>query len=220
MSKQVGTPLAGVLMELGRITTFSDGEGNFTLELPTELVPTEDFNLEIPTGDIYFDPDSQSNQTIDFQRAQFQDTSGTDELNPRHHPNLVSTFLDGSGIYGSDSDRANALRLNDGTGKLKASPGNLLPFNSTEYFPDGLLENGNAGEGNPGNLFVAGDVRASENVGLASLHTLFVREHNRLAEIIAAFDPNLDDEAIYQQARKLVTAQIQQITYSEYLPLL
>ena len=215
-----GTPLSSVLIELGRITTFTDEEGNFTLELPPELVPTEEFNIEIPTGDIYFDPYRTGNQTIDFQRAQFQDTSGTDSLNPRRHPNLVSTFLDGSGIYGSDTDRADALRLNDGTGKLKTSQGDLLPFNSIEYFPEGLLENGNAGRGNPGSLFVAGDVRASENVALASFHTLFVREHNRLAETIATENPDFDEETIYQQARKLVTAQIQQITYSEYLPLL
>ena len=53
---------------------------------------------------------------------------------------------------------------------------------------------------------------------LASLHTVLLREHNRLAEEIAAANSDLDGDQIYQQARRLVKAQIQHITYSEYLP--
>ncbi|MDB9516882.1 peroxidase family protein [Roseofilum reptotaenium CS-1145] len=72
-------------------------------------------------------------------------------------------------------------------------------------------------------------MRANEQVGLIAVHTLFVREHNRLAEQIAA-DPDTAMEAeklelsvddyIYETARKLVGAKIQIITYNEYLPLL
>ena len=52
------------------------------------------------------------------------------------------------------------------------------------------------------------------------MHTLWVREHNRIADEIAATDPSLSDEQIYQQARRIVTAEIQAITYNEYLPAL
>ena len=52
------------------------------------------------------------------------------------------------------------------------------------------------------------------------MQTLFVREHNRLAGQIAAANPGLGDEAIYQRARAMVIAEIQVITYKEWLPAL
>jgi hypothetical protein len=69
-------------------------------------------------------------------------------------------------------------------------------------------------------LFLAGDVRANEQVALTVMHTLFMREHNRLARQIAAENPQLDDEEIYQRARRLVGAEIQVITFEEFLPAL
>jgi hypothetical protein len=69
-------------------------------------------------------------------------------------------------------------------------------------------------------MFLAGDVRANEQVGLTAMHTLFVREHNRLAAEIAHSDPTLSGEAIYQRARALVAALMQAITYREFLPAL
>lgn len=52
------------------------------------------------------------------------------------------------------------------------------------------------------------------------MHTLFVREHNHLAEDIAAIYPDRTDEEIYQLARKIVAAEMQAITYNEFLPAL
>jgi peroxidase len=67
---------------------------------------------------------------------------------------------------------------------------------------------------------LAGDVRANENSLLTSLHTVFTREHNRLVDIIAAQQPILSAEQQYQLARKLVGAEMQIITYNEFLPAL
>lgn len=64
---------------------------------------------------------------------------------------------------------------------------------------------------------VAGDVRALEMPGLASMHTLFLREHNRIAQELAFLD---DDDEIFELTRRIVGAEMQNIVYNEYLPAL
>lgn len=79
---------------------------------------------------------------------------------------------------------------------------------------DGLLPMDESG------MVIAGDVRASENVGLTAIQTLFVREHNRLADEISVADPEASDEEVYQRARLVVIGLVQSITYNEFLPAL
>lgn len=217
-----GVPLPGVPVSLGRLIIHTDADGHFEIELPSTLVPTESFDIEVPQGDIHFDPFGTGTETIELHRSGYDTQTGSSVNNPRRHPNLVTSFIDAGVVYGSDADRAAALRTFSG-GRLKSQvgpDGELLPLNNTTFFPNGVLENDNAGGSDPTTLFVAGDVRASENPALTALHTILLREHNRLADEIAAADPNLSDEQIYQQARRLVGALIQHITYNEYLPLL
>ncbi|KAL1779886.1 lactoperoxidase isoform X2 [Sigmodon hispidus] len=66
----------------------------------------------------------------------------------------------------------------------------------------------------------SGDSRASEQILLATSHTLFVREHNRLARALHRLNPHWDGEKLYQEARKIMGAFIQIITYRDYLPIL
>lgn len=115
-------------------------------------------------------------------------------------------------VYGTSLERANALRTMSG-GRMNTSSGDLLPFNT------GLLHNANdSGLFPDDQLFVAGDVRSNEQPGLTAMHTLFVREHNRLADEIAAAQPTWTDEEIYQHARRTVSGIVQSITYNEFLP--
>ncbi len=51
-----------------------------------------------------------------------------------------------------------------------------------------------------------GDVRVDENTALTSIHTLFVREHNRLARALRVLNPTWSSETLYQEARKIVGA--------------
>jgi len=168
----------------------------------------ESFPIEVPAGDAYFDPAGTGSETIDLDRSEYNLSTGDSLDNPRQQVNTISAFIDGSAVYGSELERADALRTFEG-GRLKTSEGDLLPFNEA-----GL---DNAG-GTSDALFLAGDVRANENTALTAVHTLWVREHNRIADEIAATDPSLSDEQIYQQARRIVTAEIQAITYNEFLP--
>ena len=180
------------------------------LDLTESADPVEAFNIEVPTGDEYFDPDGTGEQVIALNRSIYDEETGDEIGDPRQQINQITAFLDGSVVYGSDEERAAALRTFEG-GKLKTSGGDLLPFNE-----EGLE---NAG-GTFDSLFLAGDVRANENAALTAMHTVWVREHNRLADEIAAENPELTDEEIYQQARAIVRAQLQVITYNEFLPAL
>jgi peroxidase len=160
----------------------------------------EAFNIPVPTGDAFFDPNSVGGQVIGLTRSRFDPATGTGTDNPRQQINQITAFIDASMVYGSDPATANSLRTFVG-GKLKTTDGNLLPVDTA------------------GN-FVAGDVRVNENVELTSIQTLFMREHNRLAGQIARANPSLTDEQIYQRARAIVGAEIQVITYKQWLPAL
>ncbi|BAY84583.1 putative heme peroxidase [Calothrix parasitica NIES-267] len=170
-------------------------------------------NIQVPTGDPFLDPQGNGNVVIGVDDSLFIEGTGTDPSNPRQLPNEITAFIDGSNIYGSDEERTKFLRSNQG-GKLKVSEGNLLPFN------DGTVENDNPTRQDPTELFVAGDVRANENTVLTSIHTIFVREHNRIADELTQAHPEWSDEQLFQRARQINIAQYQSIIFNEYLPTL
>ena len=181
------------------------------LDLTGLASPAEPFDIPIPAGDPYFDPMNTGTQIMPFSRSKYDTSTGTGLGNPRQQINEITSYIDASMVFGSDGTRATALRTLSG-GRLKTSDGNLLPLNTLG------LPNGTGGAPDPTQFYVAGDVRVNEQVALTAVHTLFMREHNRVADEIAAANPGWTDEQIYQRARKLVGAEIQVITYNEFLP--
>ncbi len=175
------------------------------LDLTPEVEPVESFDIPIPTGDPWFDPGGTGDQEMHFGRSAYVVAAGV-----REQVNAITAYVDASNVYGSDAERAAALRTLDGTGKLETSVGNLLPFNDA-----GLPNAGGTGNA----LFLAGDFRANEQVGLTAMHTLFVREHNWIVDNILQTEGMTGDQ-IYEAARALVAAEMQAITYREFLPLL
>lgn len=167
-----------------------------------------DWNIAVPRGDRHFDPDGTGQAEIPFSRS-----TPMEGFEGREQFNGITGWLDASMVYGSDAERAAALRTFEG-GRLATSDGDRLPFNTQG------LANENPVRRPAESLHLAGDVRANENVALLSLHTVFLREHNRLVGEFAKADPTLDDEQLYQKARKMVGAQVQAITYNEFLPAL
>ena len=149
---------------------------------------------------------------IPFERSGYAAGTGTGTDNPRQQMNDNTAYIDASMVYGSDEPRAMALRTLSG-GRMKTSPGEMLPYNT-----DGLWPNANEGQQPDESLFLAGDVRANEQLGLIAMHTLFVREHNWWADQLADQHPSWNDEQLYQHARKLVGGTVQAITYNEFLP--
>ncbi len=148
---------------------------------------------------------------IPFQRSAVAAGTGISAANPRQQMNSISSYIDASNVYGSDSVRQTALRDLGNGGRLKTSIGDMLPFNTPGLPNAGSMD---------ATFFLAGDVRANEQSGLTSMHTLFVREHNRLAGLLADDNPSWNDEELFQTSRKIVGAEMQAITYREFLPAL
>ena len=159
---------------------------------------------------------------MDFFRALFDSSTGTPG-NPRAFRNEITSVIDGSVIYGSDRKRADALRTFK-NGKLKTGRPQTIDKQrdyKTQTMPLNAmgLKNEEA-ENNSELLFLAGDIRVNEQMALVALHTLFLREHNRLCDLILKKYPDANDSDIYHLARKIVGMEIQRITFEEFLPAL
>jgi len=181
------------------LTPTQEGPEAETMNIETVVEPGEDF----------------PGRTIPFTRSVFRIVDGV-----RRTPTIISSYLDGTSVYGDALERAAALRIMDGTGKLKtgtADNGEVLMPKNVEG-----LSNANAGPTPADQLFLAGDIRANENAHLTAMHTLFVREHNRRCDELVVAEPELagQDEMIYQRARRLTVGVLQAITFYEFLPLL
>ncbi len=135
----------------------------------------------------------------------------------RQQINTLSSFLDASQVYGTTDSRLAWLRADSGSELLL--PSGYLPRSdargNTAAAP--LMGLMGALAANRSGAIVAGDVRANENLALTSIQTLFAREHNR---IVAALPASLGADEKFQLARRIVGAEIQYITYTEFLPTL
>ncbi|XP_032946415.1 eosinophil peroxidase [Rhinolophus ferrumequinum] len=141
--------------------------------------------------------------------------------NVRNQINALTSFLDASMVYGSEVSLAHRLRNKTNYLGLLAvnqrfsdNGRALLPFDNLHEDPC-LLTNRSARIP----CFLAGDSRSSETPKLAAVHTLFMREHNRLATELRRLNPTWTGDKLYEEARKIVGAMVQIITYRDYLPL-
>ncbi|KAK3087688.1 hypothetical protein FSP39_009192 [Pinctada imbricata] len=166
-------------------------------EIGPECIP-----IDIPTDDPYYNRSCMS-LTRSSPAPRVDRVPGA-----REQLNEVTSYIDASTVYGSDDEIAASLRT------FKKG---LLITESHERLPSGgkskcFLET------EADYCQKAGDKRVNVVPNLGALHLLFVREHNRIAERLAAINPSWNDETIYQESRKIVSAITQHITYNEYLP--
>nr|XP_020506368.1 eosinophil peroxidase-like [Labrus bergylta] len=206
------------------IRSFSDG-----IDCDKTCERTEPcFPIEIPKNDprLYSQPD----QCMTFFRSAAACGSGNTghmfgASTVRQQMNTLTSFIDAGQVYGSDDTKAQFLRdLSTDEGLLRVNTEftdndrELLPFSSMTSnmcATRAKITNQNDTEEVP--CFLSGDERSNENIGLSSLHTLFMREHNRLARALAKLNPHWNGERLYQEARKIMGAYFQVIMYRDYL---
>ncbi|XP_033832017.1 eosinophil peroxidase isoform X2 [Periophthalmus magnuspinnatus] len=148
------------------------------------------------------------------------------ESNKREQINALTAFLDLGQVYGSEEKLALFLRDTENEGGLmrvntefRDNGRELLPFTNLEMnmcaTRKRVTNDTNATEVP---CFIAGDGRVDENIALTSLHTLFVREHNRVARALKRINPQWDSERLYQESRKILGAYTQIFVFRDYLP--
>jgi hypothetical protein len=107
-------------------------------------------------------------------------------------------WWDGSQVYGRDPSFANALRTGE-NGKLKLDDRGLIP-QEIEAHVDLT--------GVAGNFWV----------GLALLHSLFMREHNAVCDHLHETHPELSDDELYDKAHLVVAALMAKIHTTDWTP--
>jgi peroxidase len=156
---------------------------------------TTDISITVPADDAFLAPGS----IIPVTRVAIDPATGV-AGHPATAINTVTGWLDGSQVYGSDAATAASLRTADG--HMKMSAGQNLPLVDTDQ----------------GKAFAAGDVRAQENPDLTALQALFLREHNYQVDQLHEEHPNWSGDKLYETAKAITTAEMVNITYSEFLP--
>ncbi|KAL1490768.1 hypothetical protein ABEB36_013412 [Hypothenemus hampei] len=177
--------------------------------LPPEASHYACLPIHLPFGDPFYKGYKQ--RCMNFVRS---------ILAPRHdcsmgyaqQMNKLTHFIDASSVYGSTPEQTSELR--------SFQDGKLVVFNDfgRELLPLAkdpeaclTMEQGSA-------CFQSGDTRTNQMITLVVMHTLFLREHNRLAEALAQLNPHWNDEELFLETRQILIGEMQNIIYKEYLP--
>ncbi|KAF9823688.1 hypothetical protein SFRURICE_013169 [Spodoptera frugiperda] len=122
-----------------------------------------------------------------------------------HYPDL-------SHLYGSTEEKLSSLRDAGGLLKVFNDYGRDLPP-LTERKECLSAKEGAA-------CFESGDNHGNQIISLTVLHTIFTREHNRVARALSALNPTWDEDRVFWETRRILQAEFQHMIYNEWLPLL
>ena len=162
--------------------------------------------ISIPSNDPFFRGQKSCMNFVRSSPGPALDCS----LRYREQVNQLTHWLDLSQVYGSSLTEQREVRAFTG-GRLliNAGPdGPLLPVDTQET------------SCKAGACMKAGDGRVNEQPNLGVMHTMFLREHNRIAGELSALNPGWSDEQVFQETRKILIGVYQHIVYNEWLPII
>ena len=153
---------------------------------------------ENPWELVLADDDDWPERPMKVRRARRDPTSDEDPYTPPTFDTEDSHWWDGSQIYGSQEDFAQAIRSGD-AGKLRLDADGLPPADLDEFIDP---------EGVGGNFWV----------GLGLLHTLFMLEHNAICDRLRREYPDWSDDRLFAKARLINAALMAKIHTTEWTP--
>ena len=191
--------------------------------------PPESLDISISPNDPVY-----GNQTVEempLDRVQYEHQSGVWADLPRQQVNSVTSWIDGSHVYGVSKGWADIIRSGNG-GKLKTGERSEsgAPGTGNNASENTISENTQfpalnkwgvplATNLKPHNClypdikdqYLFGDTRSNVNPGVYSLHWLMFSEHNNIAKELNR--TGMNDKWIFDKSRYLTIAKFQKITF-------
>ncbi|XP_013145053.1 PREDICTED: dual oxidase [Papilio polytes] len=178
--------------------------------------PIEHHRIPVDKCDHMYDPECQGAKHMPFLRAAYDRQTGQSPNSPREQINQITSWIDGSFVYSTSEAWVNAMRSFQ-NGSLASDGG--MPLRNTKRVP--LFNNPVPHYMrmlSPERLFLLGDPRTNQNPALVTFGILLLRWHNVVAARVHKQHPDWDDEQLFQRARRIVIASLQNIILYEYVP--
>uniref|UniRef100_A0A8C2KZA0 NAD(P)H oxidase (H2O2-forming) n=1 Tax=Cyprinus carpio TaxID=7962 RepID=A0A8C2KZA0_CYPCA len=165
--------------------------------------PPEFMHIKVQKEDPVFGSNSSQPVLLQFQRAEWDPSTGKSPNNPR----TQVPWIDGSSIYGSSSSWCDALRTFS-KGLLASGSSKDMPRRSSSSY---LMWSAPDPSTSPGSqeLYEFGNAWANENIFTVTEGIIWFRYHNYLASKLHEEHPFWSDEELFQNARKRVIATFQ-----------
>uniref|UniRef100_H2ZL35 NAD(P)H oxidase (H2O2-forming) n=1 Tax=Ciona savignyi TaxID=51511 RepID=H2ZL35_CIOSA len=186
--------------------------------------PPEYFNVQL-NNDATFDVSE-----MPYERSRYQTSnSGYSPNHPREQVNEVTSYLDGSQIYGHTKAWSDNLRLLKKTCAGRTTTSNLFSSQVFREFPAlndiGLpLDNSFTTKdnviGSGKRFYRLGARNGNENPFVLTIGVTWFRHHNWLAHVIRDLHPDWTDDDVFNEARIENIATYQSIVLYEWLPIL
>ncbi|XP_078495922.1 dual oxidase 2 [Ciona intestinalis] len=199
--------------------------------------PPEYFNIMLNASDSHF-----STTEMPYERSSYQaSNTGYSPNHPREQINGVTSYLDGSQIYGHTKAWSNNLRLLRSTCNGRTSASNLfssqgratdcrgelaslddqgefpvlnnvgLPLDNSWTTKDHVIESAKR-------FYRVGSRQGNENPFVLTVGITWFRHHNWLARNIRDSNPNWSDDDVFNEARIQNIATYQKVLMYEWLP--